>query len=112
MELTPARTSRRLPGDDDGHVRLWDVRTRARVATFRVHEDFVADLHVHRGRSALLTASGDGTLAHLDLRSQAVVARSDAQEDELLCGTQCCLFFLPLSSSHLTACSPCNTGGQ
>ena len=88
--------ARRLPGDDDGHVRLWDVRTRARVATFRVHEDFVADMHVHRGRSALLTASGDGTLAHLDLRTQTVVARSDAQEDELLCGAS--LWF---STSHI-----------
>ena len=72
------------------------MRTRARVATFRVHEDFVADLHVHRGRSALLTASGDGTLAHLDLRTQTVVARSDAQEDELLCGAS--LWF---STSHI-----------
>lgn len=75
-------------GDDDGHVRLWDTRTRARTGTFRMHEDFVADLHVHSGRHALLTVSGDGTLTHLDLRTQTVVARSDAQEDELLCGAR------------------------
>jgi len=52
-----------------------------------VHEDFVADLHfTGEARNALLSASGDGTLAHLDLRSNKVVARSDNQEDELLSG--------------------------
>ena len=39
-------------------------------------------------RHALLTASGDGTLAHLDLRASKVIARSDNQEDELLSGAQ------------------------
>jgi len=68
-------------------VRLWDSRTHSRAAAFRVHEDFVADLHfTGEARNALLSASGDGTLAHLDLRSNKVVARSDNQEDELLSG--------------------------
>ena len=40
-------------------------------------------------RHALLTASGDGTLAHLDLRASKVIARSDNQEDELLSGACC-----------------------
>jgi hypothetical protein len=69
-------------------VRLWDTRTRARVATFRVHEDFVADMHQAEAKSALLTASGDGTLAVLDLRASQVSARSDNQEDELLSGAR------------------------
>ena len=69
-------------------MRLWDTRTRARVATFRVHEDFVADMHHAGARNALLTASGDGTLAVLDLRASKVHARSDNQEDELLSGAR------------------------
>ena len=67
-------------------MRLWDTRTRARVGTFRVHEDFVADVHHAAARNTLLTASGDGTLAVLDLRANKVTARSDNQEDELLSG--------------------------
>jgi WD repeat-containing protein 55 len=64
-----------------------------------MHEDFVADIHVHGGRHALLTVSGDGTLAHMDLRTQTVIARSDAQEDELLCGA--CVV---MSQLHSTLC--------
>ena len=75
-------------GDDEGHVRLWDTRTRARVSTFRVHEDFVADMHLCTAKNTLLTASGDGTLAILDLRWSQVTARSDNQEDELLSGAR------------------------
>ncbi len=78
--------ARAPPGDDEGHVRLWDTRTRAKVAAFRVHEDFVADMHHAEARRALLTASGDGTLAVLDLRASKVTGRSDNQEDELLSG--------------------------
>ena len=83
--IRPDQLSR--PGDDDGHVRLWDSRQRERVATFRVHEDFVADLHCGGARPhTLLSTSGDGTLAQTDLRARKVVARSDNQEDELLSG--------------------------
>jgi WD40 repeat protein len=83
------RAARPAAGDDEGHVRLWDTRTRARVGTFRVHEDFIADMHHCTARNTLLTASGDGTLAVLDLRAAQVTARSDNQEDELLSGAQC-----------------------
>jgi hypothetical protein len=69
-------------------VRLWDTRTRARVSAFRVHEDFVADMHLCAARNTLLTASGDGTLAILHRRSALDTARSDNQEDELLSGAR------------------------
>ncbi len=79
-------------------MRLWDTRTRARVASFRVHEDFVADVHFSEKRNSLLTASGDGTLALLDLRANKVAARSDNQEDELLSGA--CLLAVCVCSMH------------
>lgn len=84
---TLAWLTRAAPGDDEGHVRLWDSRSREQAGGWRVHEDFVADLCHVPARGTLLSASGDGTLAILDLRAGCVSGRSDNQEDELLSGT-------------------------
>jgi len=71
-------------GDDDGCVKLWDVRSRKPTATFEECEDFIADMAFRSDGYRLLAASGDGTLSVYDLRSSKFEAMSDVFEDELL----------------------------
>ena len=54
-------------GDDEGHIKLWDTRARAGAGAWRVHKDFVSDLSFAAQHGVLLSVSGDGTLAKLDL---------------------------------------------
>ena len=72
-------------GDDDGLVRVWDVRQRASALEFTEHSEMITDLlYTDRGK-CLVSASTDGYLAVYDLRRGRLDARSDNQEDELLC---------------------------
>ena len=88
--------------DDEGVVKVWDVRQRPAVCAmeFNEHEDFVSDLALASDGMTLLATSGDATLSVMDLRHRKLVARSEDQEDELMsvailkrgrkvvCGTQ------------------------
>mmetsp|Transcript_43090 Transcript_43090/g.52256 ORF Transcript_43090/g.52256 Transcript_43090/m.52256 type:complete len:368 (+) Transcript_43090:76-1179(+) len=72
-------------GDDDGTMKVWDLRQQSCVYTFdEVHEDFCSDLWVSQETQQLLTTSGDGTLSCVDLRTGKLVEQSDNQEDELM----------------------------
>lgn len=71
-------------GDDDGRVKLWDLRQRVAGFCFTPHVDFVADLWHEPDTQTLLCASGDGTLSRLDVRAGKVRAQSDSLQDELL----------------------------
>eukprot|EP00887_Chlorella_sp_A99_P003259 scaffold9.g3259.t1 len=72
-------------GDDEGVVRLWDRRAAEAAASLEAHDDYVADLCLHAPEDALLSVSGDGTLAVLDLRKRKIRARSEGDaDDELL----------------------------
>jgi hypothetical protein len=42
------------------------------VASFEAHDDFVSDMSLHDRESCLLSVSGDGTLAVIDLRANKV----------------------------------------
>ena len=74
-------------GDDDGAVRCWDLRQRSAALSFHEHSDYVADMLYtdQRKGNTLAVAGGDGHLAVFDLRAGRLWARSDPQEDELLC---------------------------
>lgn len=65
---------------------------RRRSALSALHhgpfQDFVADMHLASHARRLLTSSGDGTLAKIDLVAGKVEARSDDGPDELLSGAQ------------------------
>eukprot|EP00164_Ancoracysta_twista_P003170 GFYU01004227.1.p1 GENE.GFYU01004227.1~~GFYU01004227.1.p1 ORF type:complete len:368 (-),score=123.74 GFYU01004227.1:22-1125(-) len=71
-------------GDDEGCVKLWDFRQQNCVLNFKENEDFISDMVVNNEQTTLLTPSGDGTLAVLDLRKGKLLAASDNMEDELL----------------------------
>lgn len=89
-----------VTGDEDGLIKLWDVREKEAVRQLEGHTDFISDFLWVRNPKRLLSTSGDGTLGVYDLRKGKEIARSENQEDELLsvvlmkqgkkvlCGTQ------------------------
>jgi WD repeat-containing protein 55 len=87
-------------GDDDGWLKLWDVRQERAVMNFHDHEDFISSMIVQEDKRTLVTCSGDGTIAAYNLRQGKLELRSDQLEDEhlscavikagkaLVCGSQ------------------------
>lgn len=71
-------------GDDDGCVKLWDVRQKKEAMSFSDHEDFVSGFAVREDKRTLVSTSGDGTLCAYNLRKGKLELRSDQLEDELL----------------------------
>ena len=83
-------------GDDEGAVICWDLRSKVAALKFHENCDYVSDmLYVERAAGAsgsqhtLVVAGGDGYLSVFDLRAGRLWARSDPQEDELLCLSLC-----------------------
>ena len=80
-----------LSGDDEGCVKVWDLRKNSAIFTFKEHTDYVSDLVIpEHSKNILLSCSGDGTLTVLHLRKGILVAASDNQVT----------FTLSLSSLH------------
>lgn len=89
-----------VSGDDDGLIKVWDIRQKEQVNQLEGHTDFISDFLWVRNPKRLLSTSGDGTLGVYELRKGKEMARSENQEDELLsvalmkegkkvlCGTQ------------------------
>jgi WD40 repeat protein len=73
-----------VTGDDEGCLKLWDVRQSKAVMEFHDHEDFVSSVAVEEAQRTLVSCSGDGTLAAYNLRRAKLERRSDQLEDELL----------------------------
>ena len=69
-------------GDDDGVIKLWDIRTNSNVMQFNKHQDFISGLCYNSENSTLLSVSGDCTLCAYDLRNSNITHQSDEQESE------------------------------
>lgn len=83
--LIPLREHGIVTGDDDGRVKVWDVRAEKPVMEFHEQQDFISDMWYEKEKhDALLVTSGDGTFAWFDLRKQKLGALSDSLDDELL----------------------------
>lgn len=75
-----------LAGDEAGTLTLWDPRSPKPALTIAsVHDGDVTALLCRPSTSTAVSAGGDGVLAVSDLRKASVAARSDPDEDELLC---------------------------
>ena len=73
-----------ITGDDDGYVKLWDLRDKKAVHEWRDNEDYISDLCVCPDNKFVLAPGGDGYLSVFNLRKGQLEARSDNMEHELL----------------------------
>lgn len=59
-------------GNDDGEVRVWDMRLPDSVASFNCHTDYISAMISVEKANSLLACSSDGTLSVMDLRAHKV----------------------------------------
>ncbi|GJP67704.1 hypothetical protein CLOP_g24493 [Closterium sp. NIES-67] len=75
-------------GDDSGTVKLWDLRQDGSAinstASVQVASDYLTDIRPLPSCNRLLTSSGDGSMAVVDLATNRVVAHTDSTDDDLL----------------------------
>lgn len=73
-----------LTGDDDGVIKLWDLRKKKMCFEWKENEDFISSLTIDEESNLALATGGDGYLSVIHLRRGDLEARSDNVEDELL----------------------------
>lgn len=74
-------------GDDDGVVKIWDLRQASQgrkgcVVEFKDHEGTISGMDYAEEHKMLLTAANDGTLGVFDLRKPLLYAMSDSFGDD------------------------------
>uniref|UniRef100_A0A182PCQ3 WD repeat-containing protein 55 homolog n=1 Tax=Anopheles epiroticus TaxID=199890 RepID=A0A182PCQ3_9DIPT len=73
-------------GDDDGEVKLWDVRERNAVFSLRPVEDFISSILANQVQQKyLLVTSGDGLLTTINIAQRKMHVQSEPYEEELNC---------------------------
>jgi len=89
-----------ITGDEEGVIKVWDLRQQNCLQTFHDNEDYISDLCYVAEKNVLVSTSADGTLAVFHLKRGKLQARSQYLDDELLslavvknnnyvvCGTQ------------------------
>ncbi|KDO29054.1 hypothetical protein SPRG_06109 [Saprolegnia parasitica CBS 223.65] len=71
-------------GDDQGCIKMWDVRQHRCVVEWNEHTDYISDMTTNDAKDTLLATGGDGRLSVYDLKKNAFVRKSDELDDELL----------------------------
>ncbi|XP_060517991.1 WD repeat-containing protein 55 homolog [Cylas formicarius] len=74
-------------GDDDGEVKIWDLRQKSDKPIFstKKNEDYISDIVADAAHKFLLCSSGDGSLTTIDLENRKVHMLSEEYEEELTC---------------------------
>ncbi|CAH1368515.1 unnamed protein product [Tenebrio molitor] len=74
-------------GDDDGCVKLWDLRQNSPNPIYRTkkNEDYISDMVTNESKHYLLCSSGDGSLTTIDLHGRKIHMQSEEYEEELTC---------------------------
>ncbi|KAK7096699.1 WD repeat-containing protein 55-like [Littorina saxatilis] len=73
-----------VTGDDDGTLKLWDMRSKAATMELKECDDFISDMMIDQDQRILLAASGDGTLSAFNIRQKKLVMQSELHDSELL----------------------------
>lgn len=74
-------------GDDNGVVKLWDLRQRGNTPAFSLKEmeDYVSAIITNRDAKYLVCASGDGSLTTINIPGKKLYVQSEAYDEELTC---------------------------
>ncbi|XP_041978961.1 WD repeat-containing protein 55 homolog [Aricia agestis] len=74
-----------VTGDDNGVVKLWDLRKQDPIFDIKVGEDHVADMITNESQKYLVCAGGDGLLTTIDLKGSKIYTTSEQYDTELTC---------------------------
>ena len=74
-------------GDDNGVVKLWDLRQKDSTPIFSLKkmEDYVSSIITNREAKYLVCASGDGSLTTFNIPGKKLHVQSEEYEEELTC---------------------------
>lgn len=74
-------------GDDEGTVKLWDVRLKSNEPVFSIKkvEDYISSIITNDQKKMLVYTSGDGYLTSINIGSKKMFVQSEQYEEELTC---------------------------
>lgn len=70
-------------GDDEGTLKVWDLRKGTSFMDLKHHEDYISDIAVDQAKKMLLTSSGDGTLGVFNIKRRRFELLSEVQAGDL-----------------------------
>lgn len=59
-----------LTGDDNGTVKLWDMRRPDPIFSIKIGDEYVSDMISSDAQKYLVCAGGDGMLTSIDLKGR------------------------------------------
>ncbi|ESO93771.1 hypothetical protein LOTGIDRAFT_182189 [Lottia gigantea] len=72
-------------GDDDGRIKVWDLRKSKSICEFKENDEYISDMVVDSSKRTLLSTSGEGTLTAFDIRKRRMTVQSEVFDSELQC---------------------------
>ncbi|XP_017348829.1 WD repeat-containing protein 55 isoform X1 [Ictalurus punctatus] len=70
-------------GDDEGTLKVWDMRKSTSFMSLKHHEDYISDIAADPAKRTLLTSSGDGTMGVINLKRRGFELLSEIQDGDL-----------------------------
>lgn len=72
-------------GDEDGHLKVWDLRSKDTKPLFSLKEvdDYISCIVTNEAKKMLLMTSGDGYLTSVNLGARKMFIQSEQYEEEL-----------------------------
>uniref|UniRef100_A0A0B6ZZW1 Uncharacterized protein n=1 Tax=Arion vulgaris TaxID=1028688 RepID=A0A0B6ZZW1_9EUPU len=72
-------------GDDDGLLKVWDMRSKTASMELKECDDFISDMIVEDNKKTIIASSGEGTLTSFNIRQKRMESQSELFDSELLC---------------------------
>ncbi|XP_043924963.1 WD repeat-containing protein 55 [Protopterus annectens] len=70
-------------GDDDGMLKVWDLRKEAAFMELKEHDDYISGIVIDQNKKILLTSSGDGTMGVFNIKRRRLDLVSEYQNGDL-----------------------------
>lgn len=70
-------------GDDEGMLKLWDLRRGTSFMDLKHHEDYISEIAIDQAKRTLLTSSGDGSMGVFNIKRRRFELLSEFQNGDL-----------------------------